>query len=79
MLFYWLTYFVNHRWKELAKKKKESSIPLKDDDKDVIEKMSAALQMALKKKAAAKSDTEKLKAAADVDYAKAAIKNVRKK
>lgn len=60
----------------MAKKNKEGSIRLKNDDKDIIEMMSAALQAALQKKAAAKSDAEKLKAAADVDRAKLAIKNV---
>ena len=65
------------RWKELAKKKKEKQIPLKDDDKDILEKLQKNAQAATAKKASAKTDADKIKATAQLDEVKAAIKEVR--
>jgi hypothetical protein len=66
-----------YRWRDLAKKGKEEKIPLKKDDKALIEKLSNNLQNAIKRKDSAKSNDDKLKAAADVEEARAAIKAVR--
>jgi len=62
------------KWKTLAKSGKLNKIPLKADDKDRLEKIQADLQEATKKKEAAKTDAEKLNAAAQFEQAKAAQK-----
>eukprot|EP01038_Epipyxis_sp_PR26KG_P006716 gene6716-9209_t len=67
------------KWKELAKKSKESKIPLKDDDKDATEKIQAMIQAATKKKETAKTDEQKLQGANELEAAKALLKQESKK
>jgi len=62
------------KWKDLLKKKKEKQIPLKDDDKELIEGLQLAMQNALLKKADAKTDVEKIEATAEVEAAKVIAK-----
>ena len=58
------------------KKGKQSKIPLKADDKELIESLTANLQSAQNKKEKAQTTDEKLAAASALDEAKAAIKQV---
>jgi hypothetical protein len=51
---------------------------LKKDDKDLIDRLSSKLQAAVQKKETAKTNDEKLEAAAAIEEAKAEIKQVGK-
>ena len=61
-------------WRDLAKKKKEDKIPLRDDDKEVVEGVKAALDAAKEQRTNAKTTEEKLAAAKAVELATAANK-----
>lgn len=65
-----------YRWKELAKKGKTEKIPLKEDDKHLVEDIQNKLQKATEQKANAKTDQEKLAAASFFDEVKQLQKNV---
>lgn len=64
------------RWKELCKKGKEDKVPLKNDDKDILERIGANLKKALMQKEAATTTEEKLKAGQAVEEAKNAQRQV---
>ena len=64
------------RWRELARKGRESKIPLKDDDTDVIDAIVEQLHAAQILRDTAKTNDEKLEAAAAMDAAKILQKNV---
>ena len=59
------------KWLDLAKKKKSDKIPLKKDDTKLVEKVTNALKNAQARKEKAKTDEEKLAAAAEFERAKA--------
>jgi ribonuclease I len=65
------------RWKELVTKKKLKDIPLKKDDKEQIEKLSAALKTAVEAKENAKTNEDKIASTVAIEEAKMAIKEVR--
>lgn len=65
------------RWKALVSKNKGDKVPLKDDDKDIVEKLQAKLAKANAQRESAKKDEQKLAAAAAVEVAKADLKQVR--
>jgi ribonuclease I len=65
------------RWKELLTKKKLKDIPLKKDDKEQIEKLSAALKTAVEAKENAKTNDDKIASTVAIEEAKVAIKEVR--
>jgi hypothetical protein len=64
------------RWREWAKKGKDSKIPVKKDDSGRIEKLKQAEVAAEELKRKAKTTEEKLHAAQAVEKAKAASKEV---
>lgn len=67
------------RWRDLAKKNKEDKIPLLDDDqKAKTEKLQAELQKCMDTKESAKGDEAKLKAAANLEAAKTALRDYQK-
>jgi DNA topoisomerase-1 len=66
-------------WLELAKKKKASKIPLKKDDSKLVDKIVAAVKDAQARKETARTDEEKLSAAADLEVAKAKQKEDQKR
>jgi hypothetical protein len=69
--------YLFYRWKKWVSSGKADKIPLKEDDKDLIEQLQLKLQQATKKKETAVSNEDRLTAASLLDDAKAAIKNVR--
>ena len=58
------------KWKGYVKAKKESKIPLRADDKDVIDAIHEKVTKAQKKKDAAKTDEQKLDATDALEKAK---------
>ena len=64
------------RWKEMADKGKANKIPLKDDDKKVIDDIQERVAQATARKEKAKTNEEKLAAAEALDEAKTMAKNV---
>ena len=60
----------------MVKKGKESKIPRREDDSDIVDKLQKKLQTALAKKEKAVSNDQKLTAAALVEDAKAELKKV---
>lgn len=75
MLFSFFNIFHN-RWKAWAKADKFKKIPLKEDDAAHIEALTTRLAKATEKKQSAKSDEDRLSAAALLEDAKAKIKLV---
>jgi hypothetical protein len=65
------------RWKELAKKGKIDKIPLKTEE-DSAEEIAEKVKKATERKEKAKTNEEKLAAAAALEEAKALLKQVRR-
>lgn len=64
------------RWLGLIQKGKEDKIPLIDDKKDKLEKLQANLQKAILARETAKTNDDRIKAANNVEAAKAHLKEV---
>eukprot|EP01036_Dinobryon_divergens_P022918 gene22918-31222_t len=62
------------QWKALAEKKKAAQIPLKKEDKEVVEEIKARIEASTKRRDSAKNSEDKLAAAAEIETAKTELK-----
>lgn len=63
------------KWKDLVEHRKAAQVPLKEDDAEVIEAITAAITAATARKESARSNADKLSAAEALEAAKKALKD----